>query len=136
MVASEAAPFVKTGGLADVLGSLPAALVKKGDEVAVVLPRFRSAVIDSSERIWHAMPLSVGPHRFVVAIDQVVRQGVRYLFVDCPVLYDRPGLTLVGWGTALLVPAAEAAVLCLRGCYSLAPASSPRAGRGRRCRKA
>ena len=46
MVASEAAPFVKTGGLADVLGSLPAALVKRGDEVAVVLPRFRSALID------------------------------------------------------------------------------------------
>jgi starch synthase len=92
MVASEAAPFVKTGGLADVLGSLPAALVKRGDEVAVVLPRFRSAVIDSSERIWHEMPLSVGPHQFVVAIDQVVRQGVRYLFVDCPALYGRPGI--------------------------------------------
>ena len=43
MVASEAAPFVKTGGLADVLGSLPAALVKRGDEVAVVIPRFRAA---------------------------------------------------------------------------------------------
>ncbi len=92
MVASEAAPFVKTGGLADVLGSLPAALVKRGDEVVVVLPRFRAAVIDSSERIWHEMPLSVGPHHFVVAIDQVIRQGVRYLFVDCPALYGRPGI--------------------------------------------
>ena len=92
MVASEAAPFIKTGGLADVLGSLPAALVKKGDEVAVVLPRFRAAVIDASERIWHEMPLSVGPHKFIVAIDQVIRQGVRYLFVDCPALYGRPGI--------------------------------------------
>ncbi|HTB11390.1 MAG TPA: glycogen synthase GlgA [Bryobacteraceae bacterium] len=92
MVASEAAPFAKTGGLADVLGSLPAALVKRGDEVAVVLPRYRTALIDSSERIWHAMPLSVGSHFFTVAIDQVIRQGVRYLFVDCPPLYDRPGI--------------------------------------------
>ena len=92
MVASEAAPFVKTGGLADVLGSLPAALVKRGDELAVVVPRYRTALIDSSERIWDAMPLSVGPHRFTVAIDQVIRQGVRYLFVDCPPLYDRPGI--------------------------------------------
>jgi len=92
MVASEAAPFVKTGGLADVLGSLPAALVKRGDEVAVVLPRYRTALIDSSERIWHEMPLSVGPHHFTVAIDQVIRQGVRYFFVDCPPLYDRPGV--------------------------------------------
>jgi len=92
MVASEAAPFVKTGGLADVLGSLPAALVKRGNEVVVVLPRYRTAVIDSFERIWHEMPLNVGPHRFAVAIDQAIRHGVRYLFVDCPVLYDRPGV--------------------------------------------
>jgi starch synthase len=92
MVASEAAPFAKTGGLSDVLGSLPAALVRRGNEVSVVLPRYRTAVIDSSERIWHDMPLSVGPHFFTVAIDQVIRQGVRYLFVDCPPLYDRPGL--------------------------------------------
>jgi starch synthase len=92
MVASEAAPFVKTGGLADVLGSLPAALVRRGNEVCVVLPRYRAALIDSSERIWHQMPLSVGPHFFTVAIDQVVRQGVRYFFVDCPPLFDRPGI--------------------------------------------
>ena len=92
MVASEAAPFAKTGGLADVLGSLPAALVRQGDEVAVVIPRYRTAHIDSSERIWHEMPLSVGPRHFRVAIDQVIRQGVRYLFVDCPPLYDRPGI--------------------------------------------
>jgi starch synthase len=92
MVASEAAPFAKTGGLSDVLGSLPAALVKRGDEVAVVLPRYRTALIDSSERIWNEMPLSVGPHQFTVAIDQVMRHGVRYLFVDCPPLYDRAGI--------------------------------------------
>ncbi len=92
MVASEAAPFVKTGGLADVLGSLPEALVRQGDEVVVVVPRYRAALIDSSERIWHRMPLSVGPHNFTVAIDQVIRQGVRYLFIDCPPLYDRPGI--------------------------------------------
>jgi starch synthase len=92
MVASEAAPFVKTGGLADVLGSLPAALAKRGDEVAVVLPRYRVAVIDTFERIWHEMRVNVGPRSFAVAIDQVVHQGVRYLFVDCPPLYDRPGI--------------------------------------------
>jgi len=92
MVASEASPFAKTGGLGDVLGSLPAALVRRGDEVAVVMPRYRIAEIPSSGRIWHSMPLSLGPHRFTVAIDQLVWQGVRYLFVDCPPLYDRAGI--------------------------------------------
>ncbi len=92
MVTSEASPFVKTGGLGDVLGSLPAALVKRGEEVAVVLPRYRIAQLPPSERIWYSMPISIGPHRFVAAIDQVIRDGVRYLFVDCPPLYDRAGV--------------------------------------------
>src|SRR5260370_21161231 len=89
MVRPEAAPFVKTGGLGDVLGSLPAALVQRGEEVAVALPRYGVAAIPGSERIGSAMPLWVGPHAFVAAIDQVILNGVRYLFVDCPALYDR-----------------------------------------------
>ena len=99
MVASEAAPFAQTGGLADVLGALPAALVARGDEVCVALPRYRMMYGVHSERIWHEMPLWVGPHRFVAAIDQVVRNGVRYFMVDCPPLYDRAGIyDEKGWG--------------------------------------
>lgn len=41
MCASEGLPFVKTGGLADVIGSLPAALADQGNEVKVVLPLYR-----------------------------------------------------------------------------------------------
>jgi starch synthase len=90
-VASEAAPFAKTGGLADVLGALPPALAKLGHEVAVVLPRYRGVVLPRS-RIWDALAVHVGPHRFLAGIDEVVRQGVRYLFVDVPALYDRAGI--------------------------------------------
>lgn len=99
MVTPEAAPFAKTGGLADVLGSLPAALAALGEEVAVVLPRYRAAAIRGSERIWHALPVTAGPHNYLVAIDQVTvavdhatGRGVRYLFVDCPPLYGRAGI--------------------------------------------
>jgi len=42
MVASEATPFAKTGGLGDVLGSLPAALAARGEQVAVVMPAYDS----------------------------------------------------------------------------------------------
>lgn len=41
MVASEGLPFIKTGGLADVIGSLPLALTEKGHEVKVVMPLYR-----------------------------------------------------------------------------------------------
>ena len=93
MVASEAAPFAKTGGLADVLGALPPALVKLGEEVAVVLPRYSNMEgMAGARRIWLALPLTLGVHRFTAAIDEVRLGGVRYLFIDIPELYDRPGI--------------------------------------------
>jgi len=92
MITSEAAPFAKTGGLADVLGALPPALAKLGEEVAVVMPRYSSVRLDGSTRITDGLALSVGPNAFTVAIDEVQREGVRYLFIDCPPLYERAGI--------------------------------------------
>jgi starch synthase len=90
-VASEAAPFAKTGGLADVLGSLPPALARLGDEVAVLLPLYRGVSLPSAGPIL-TLPIQVGPHGYSVAIHEVWRQNVRYLFADCPPLYDRAGI--------------------------------------------
>ncbi len=92
MVASEAAPFAKTGGLADVLGALPAALVNLGDEVAVVIPKYQSVLLEESRRVWNYLPLSVGAAMFTANIEEVVREGVRYFFVDCPQLFSRSGI--------------------------------------------
>jgi starch synthase len=92
MVGSEAASFVKTGGLADVLGALPEALVRCGNQVAVVMPRYRGAAIPAAERIWENLPVWCGPHHFRVAVDRVLQNGVSHLFVECPPLYDRPGV--------------------------------------------
>ncbi len=50
MVASEATPFAKTGGLADVLGALPAALAERGENVAVVIPAYRENRYPQSPR--------------------------------------------------------------------------------------
>lgn len=92
MVASEAAPFAKTGGLADVLGALPAALAKLGDEVAVVMPKYQSVRPEGFKRVWNLLPVTVGPSYFATAIDEVQHNGVRYFFVDCPQLYHRAGI--------------------------------------------
>ncbi len=91
MVASEAAPFAKTGGLADVLGSLPPALARLGDEVAVVVPRYRSVPVSEVAPVL-TLPVYVGGRVFQTAIHETMHHGVRYLFVDCPPLYDRPGI--------------------------------------------
>jgi starch synthase len=96
MVASEATPFAKTGGLADVLGALPAALAARGEDVAVVLPLYRSAApfLVDADRAYTGLRLRVGSTDYVVDIKRTFREGVQYLFVDAPALYDRPGLYL------------------------------------------
>ncbi len=92
MVASEVAPFAKTGGLADVLGALPRALVELGDEVAVVLPKYQGVLAEGSRRAANNLALSVGPAAFLAQIDELNVDGVRYFFVDCPQLFHRAGI--------------------------------------------
>ncbi|MBI4905978.1 MAG: glycogen synthase GlgA [Acidobacteria bacterium] len=96
MAASEATPFCKTGGLADVLGALPPALAARGEEVAVVLPRYRQVKLEGARMVWSHLPLWVGPGRYTADIFEVVRHGVPYYLVDCPQFFDRDGL----YGTA------------------------------------
>jgi starch synthase len=91
MVSSEAAPFAKTGGLADVVGSLPLALRSLGVEVAVVIPRYASIDLKKAHRVWDHLPVHFGPVSFPVSIYQAAAGYPVYL-VDCPPLYDRKGL--------------------------------------------
>ncbi len=91
MVSSEVAPFAKTGGLADVVGSLPAVLRSCGEEVAVVLPRYGSIDLKTARRVWDHLPMYFGPDSYPVSIYQAQAEFPVYL-VDCPPLYDRKGL--------------------------------------------
>lgn len=89
MVASEATPFAKTGGLADVMGALPAALAARGERVAVVLPAYRENIYPTApreayKRLW--IPLGAG---YAVKITQATERGVDFFFVNCPALFDR-----------------------------------------------
>ncbi|MCL2671013.1 MAG: glycogen synthase GlgA [Clostridiales bacterium] len=81
---SECVPFAKTGGLADVLGSLPAALVREGVDARVILPKYR--IIDSYwvNRMHHECEFTVlmGSQQLWCGIDSVVDNGVTYYFVD------------------------------------------------------
>jgi hypothetical protein len=90
MISSEAAPFAKTGGLADVVGSLPLALRSYGDEVAVVIPRYQSIELKNLRRVWDNLAVYFGPDAYPYSIYQAPAEYPVYL-VDCPPLYDRKG---------------------------------------------
>jgi starch synthase len=90
MVASEAAPFAKTGGLADVVGSLPAALKALGHEVAVLLPRYAAVDLKTARRVYDSLPIWLPPVQYDTSIYLIERETPFY-FLDCPPLYDRPG---------------------------------------------
>lgn len=92
MVASEAAPFAKTGGLADVLGALPKALQQAGEEVAVVLPFYRNAAVPNARVAYRGLQLAMGARAYSANIVEQFENGVRYLFVQIPQLYDRDGI--------------------------------------------
>lgn len=97
MVSSEAAPFAKTGGLADVLGALPKALVAQGEEVGVVLPLYESGNYPSNlSTAYHDMYVWLGSNSRIVHIRGHQQNGVQYFFVDEPALFGRESLYGVG----------------------------------------
>jgi starch synthase len=91
MVASEARPFAKTGGLADVCGALPVALARLGHRVTIVLPKYRGTNVDATGA--RPMDVPLGVNRYPVrVIDTPLSEGVTAVLVDAPALYDRDGL--------------------------------------------
>jgi len=94
-VASEGLPFSKTGGLADVVEALPKALVARGHEVAVILPRYRGT--KTTAVVMPSLTIPLGSRlRFPAVADGTLLNGVRYFFVDDPGYFDRDGI----YGTA------------------------------------
>jgi starch synthase len=90
MISSEAAPFAKTGGLADVVGALPTALAEFGDEAAVVIPRYGSIPLTNARRVWERLFVHFGSDMWETTIYLAPAEFPLYL-VDCPLLFDRKG---------------------------------------------
>ena len=94
--ASEAVPFAKTGGLADVVGALPQEILKLNHDVSVYLPLY-AEVREQLQSASHYAVRSITipfPHgnRFAGIVDGGIRDGVKFYFVDCPEMFDRKGL--------------------------------------------
>jgi starch synthase len=95
MVASEAHPFAKTGGLAEMSASLTEALGTLGHSVTLVLPRYRVVSVDGAERLQTRLPLG-DRSQPVAYYERRLSDRVTLVLVDVPELFDREGL----YGTA------------------------------------
>jgi len=92
--ASEVAPFAKTGGLADVAGSLPIALASLGHDVRVVMPRYRQVdrrVFDLKHAATFPVPLGTWQERCDI-FEGRLAENVTVYFVDKDIYFDRPEL--------------------------------------------
>lgn len=81
---AECAPFVKTGGLGDVAGSLPAALVHAGAEVIVMVPKYATIKDEYKAQMEHFADfyVSLGWRNEYCGLEKLERDGVTYMFVD------------------------------------------------------
>lgn len=81
---SEAIPFVKTGGLADVAGTLPAALFKAGVDARVILPKYRDIDPKWKAQMQHIADfyVTMGWRRQYCGVESIVHQDVIYYFID------------------------------------------------------
>lgn len=92
--ASEAHPFIKTGGLGDVMGALPKSLVKLGVDVRVVIPKYKNIKDELKQKLqfvkWFTVP--VGWRNQYCGIFQYEYKGVIYYFIDNEYYFNRDGL--------------------------------------------
>ena len=93
MASSEAHPFAKTGGLAEVAGALPLALARLGHHVTLVVPRYRGVPFERAEPATLTLAGRAVPVGFA---RQPMASGVDAVLVDAPELFDREAL----YGTA------------------------------------
>ena len=93
-VASECVPFSKTGGLADVVGALPRALVALGHQVSVYLPRYRQTRLTDPQTVVRSITVPFDDrYRFCSVVSGGNHaSGVRFYFVDYPPYFDREAL--------------------------------------------
>ena len=89
--AFEAVPFMKTGGLGDVAGSLPQALKAEGCEIRVMIPKFGSIPEQYKNRMTHVTEfiVNLGWRNLYCGIDKLTHNGVIYYFVDNEYYFKR-----------------------------------------------
>jgi len=94
IAASEAAPFIKTGGLADVAGSLPKELLKKGIDVRVIIPKYSGIPEKYRENMKYIgyTFVQLGWRNQYCGVSEYVHEGVTFYFIDNEYYFKRDGI--------------------------------------------
>lgn len=90
-IAAEASPFIKTGGLADVAGSLPKAFAKKGEDISVVMPLYGQIPFKYKEEMEYigAYFVDLDWRRQHVGVFKLEKDGVKFYFIDNEFYFNR-----------------------------------------------
>lgn len=93
-VAAEAVPFIKTGGLADVAGSLPKALTAQGVDIRVVMPKYENIPKEYQNKMKHIgeTTICLSWRNQYCGIEKLEQEGVPFYFVDNEYYFKRSGL--------------------------------------------
>ncbi len=91
-VASEGTPFIKSGGLADVIGSLPKEMAKQGVESIVVLPKYQDMKFADKIEYVTNFDIFMGWRKCYCGVFKYELDGVTYYFIDNEQYFKRPGL--------------------------------------------
>jgi starch synthase len=94
MIAAEAVPFVKTGGLADVIGSLPKSLAAMDTQVRVMLPKYEDIPAQWREQctLVASFKVQVGWRNQYCGLETLTHEGITYYFIDNEFYFKRSGL--------------------------------------------
>lgn len=92
--ASEAIPFIKSGGLGDVVGTLPKSLKKLGVDVRVIIPKYVDIPYEYKQLLKHKthFNVSVGWRNQYCGIDECIMDGITFYLVDNEYYFKRPGM--------------------------------------------
>lgn len=93
-VASEAVPFIKTGGLADVMGALPKALAKKGMDVRLVIPKYSRIAEEAKKQMKEVTTgiVNLAWRQLYYGVEEIKQDGVTVYFIDNEWYFKRDGL--------------------------------------------
>ncbi len=92
IVAAEAMPFVKTGGLADVVGALPKELKRQGMDIAVMMPKHSAIKAKYQDRLEliASMYIKMGWRNQYIGIERIDIEGIEYYFIDNEFYFGGP----------------------------------------------